>query len=63
MQVTQNVSRADIIAKLIEIEEMLERTASNGEGFVENLQGYDDWAGEIDSALRTLTEAVDYYLD
>ena len=63
MQVTQNVSRADIIAKLIEIEEMLERTASNGEGFKENLQDYDDWAGEIDSALRTLTEAVNYYLD
>jgi len=63
MQATQSANKQAILAKLFELEDMLQNATCEGEAFRENLEGYDDWAAEVDSALRTLTEAVDEYLD
>ena len=57
MQVKQLVSKEDILAKLAEIEDMLQNATCDGE----TLRDAD--VVDIDEALNTLTQAVDYYLD
>jgi len=52
-----------ILDKLAEIEAMLQKTSCDGENFEDNLQAFDSWAGELDLALRTLADKVDYYVD
>jgi hypothetical protein len=52
-----------ILDKLAEIETMLQSTSCEGENFEDNLVKFDDWAGELDLALRTLAEKIDYYVD
>lgn len=52
-----------ILDKLAEIETMLQSTTCEGEAFGINLQEFDDWAGELDLAVRTLAEKIDYYVD
>lgn len=56
MQVIQNVSKQDILAKLAEIEVMLERATVDGDSV-------ETCTTEIADALSTLTQAVDYYID
>jgi hypothetical protein len=57
MQIVQLVSKEDILAKLAEIEDMLQRATCDGESL------RDAGITEIDDAVSTLTQAVDYYLD
>lgn len=57
MQVIQQVSKQDILAKLAEIEDMLQNATCDGESL------RDAGITEIDDAVSTLTQAVDYYLD
>jgi hypothetical protein len=57
MQIVQLVSKEDILAKLAEIEDMLQRATCDGESL------RDAGIAEIDDAVSTLTQAVDYYLD
>jgi hypothetical protein len=52
-----------ILAKLAEIEAMLLDASCDGESFGENLQDFDSWAGEVDLAVRTLAEKIEYYID
>jgi len=52
-----------ILDKLAEVEAMLQKTSCDGENFADDLQAFDSWAGEIDLALRTLAEKIDYYVD
>jgi hypothetical protein len=55
--------RDAILEKLAEIEAMLEKATCDGESFAENLQDFDSWAGEVDMAVRTLAEKIEYYID
>ena len=50
--------RDTILAKLAEVEEMLLESTLDGEQLAEL-----DCFSEVTSALNTLTEAVDYYVD
>ena len=52
-----------IIDKLAEVEAMLQKTSCDGENFADDLRDFDSWAGELDLALRTLADKVDYYVD
>lgn len=52
-----------ILAKLAEIETMLLDATCDGENFGENLQDFDSWADELDLAVRTLAEKIEYYID
>lgn len=52
-----------ILAKLAEVQDMLHTSTCESESFADNLQTEMGWAAELDIALRTLTEAVDYYVD
>lgn len=58
MQVIQQVSKEDILAKLAEIEDMLQRATCDGES-LRDIGGIT----EIDDAVSILTQAVDYYID
>ena len=55
--------RDAILAKLAEVEAMLLDSSCDGESFGENLQDFDSWAGEVDLAVRTLAEKIEYYID
>ena len=59
----QSKVKQAIFDKLAEVEDMLHTSTCEGEGFADNLQTDMGWAAELDIALRTLTEAVDYYVD
>lgn len=57
-----------ILDKLAEVEAMLQKTSCDGENFADDLQAFEEvgtptWAGEIDFAMRTLAEKIDYYVD
>ena len=52
-----------ILDKLAEVEAMLQKTSCDGENFADDLQAFDSWACEIDFAMRTLAEKIDYYVD
>jgi hypothetical protein len=52
-----------ILDKLAEVEAMLQKTSCDGQNFADDLQAFDSWASEIDLAVRTLAEHIDYYLD
>jgi hypothetical protein len=52
-----------ILDKLAEVEAMLQKTSCDGQNFADDLQESDSWASEIDFAVRTLAEQIDYYLD
>ena len=55
--------RNAILEKLAEIETMLLDASCDGESFGENLRDFDSWAGELDLAVRTLAEKIEYYID
>ena len=59
----QSKLKQAIFDKLAEVEDMLHTSTCEGEGFADNLKTDMGWAAELDIALRTLTEAVDYYVD
>jgi|LauGreDrversion4_2_1035121.scaffolds.fasta_scaffold2275208_2 hypothetical protein len=59
----QSKIKQAIFAKLGEVEDMLHTSTCENESFADNLQAEMGWAAELDIALRTLTEAVDYYVD
>ena len=59
----QSKLKQAIFEKLGEVENMLHTSTCEGESFADNLQAEMGWAAELDIALRTLTEAVDYYVD
>jgi len=55
--------KQQIFDKLAEVDTLLKQATCDGEAFENNLGKYDDWAAELDSCLRTLTDSVDYYVD
>ncbi len=56
-------TKQQIFAKLAEVQELLERSTCDNEAFADSLQADMGWAAELDIALRTLTDNVDYYVD
>ena len=55
--------KQQLLDKLAEIEDLLEQATCEGEAFADNNDTYDDWAAEINRALSTLTDNIDYYVD
>ena len=58
----QNVKQ-QLFAKLAEVQDLVKQATCDGEQFTDSLQNNNDWAADIDIALRTLTDNVDYYVD
>jgi hypothetical protein len=56
-------TREQLFDKLAEVEALLKQATCDGEAFENNLGEYDDWAAELASCLRTLTDSIDYYVD
>ncbi len=56
-------TKQQLFAKLAEVQDLLEQATCDGEQFADNLQNYNEWAAEINIALRTLTDNIDYYVD
>lgn len=52
-----------ILDKLAEVEAMLQTATCDGVVFADDLEDVDGWTGELDLAMRTLAEHIDYYLD
>ena len=55
--------KEQLFDKLAELEDLLQKTTCEGEAFADNNDTYDDWAAEINRALSTLTDNIDYYVD
>ena len=54
----QDLYKQQIFAKLAEVEALLQKATCDGEQLAEL-----DCFSELETALSTLTEAVDYYVD
>lgn len=59
----QTATKQQLFAKLAEVQDLLEQATCDSETFTDNLQNYNEWAADIDIALRTLTDNIDYYID
>lgn len=55
--------KQQLFDKLAEIDTLLKQSTCDGETFADNFETFDDWAAELTTALRTLTDNVDYYVD
>lgn len=59
----QNVKQ-QLFAKLAEVQDLLQQATCDGEQFADSLQNNNDnWTADINAALTTLTDNVDYYVD
>jgi hypothetical protein len=59
----QTATKQQLFAKLAEVQDLLEQATCDGQTFAENFEEEMGWAAEIDTALRTLTDSVGYYVD
>jgi hypothetical protein len=48
---------------LAQMQDLLEQATCDGENFAEALQKSASWAVELDNALTTLTDNIEYYVD
>lgn len=55
--------KQQLFNKLAEVQDLLQQATCDGEQFADSLQNYNDWAADINIALTTLTDNVDYYVD
>lgn len=56
-------TKQQLFAKLAEVQDLLEQATCDGETFAENFDADMGWAAELGTALRTLTDNIDYYVD
>lgn len=56
-------TKQQLFAKLAEVQDLLEQATCDGETFAENFDTDMGWAAELGTALRTLTDNIDYYVD
>ena len=48
---------------LAEMQDLLAQATCDGEKFEDSLQQENSWAAEINDALTTLTDSIEYYVD
>jgi hypothetical protein len=56
-------TKQQLFAKLAEVQDLLQNSTCDSETFAQSLQADIGWAAELDIALRTLTDNIDYYVD
>jgi hypothetical protein len=59
----QTVIKQQLFNKLAEVQDLLKQATCDSESYAQSLQDNIGWAAELDIALRTLTDNVDYYVD